>query len=50
LQTRRWEDSEGNKHYTTELVAKEMIMLGDKRETYTEEDHDDESEGEALPF
>jgi single-strand DNA-binding protein len=50
LQTRRWEDSEGNKHYTTELVAKEMIMLGDKRETYTAEDQDDESEGEALPF
>jgi single-strand DNA-binding protein len=48
LQTRRWEDSEGNKHYTTELVAKEMIMLGDKRETYTVEDHDDE--GEVLPF
>lgn len=50
LQTRRWEDSEGNKHYTTELVAKEMIMLGDKRETYTADDHDDEGEGEALPF
>ena len=50
LQTRRWEDSEGNKHYTTELVAKEMIMLGDKRETYTAEDHEDEGEGEALPF
>jgi single-strand DNA-binding protein len=32
LQTRRWEDSEGNKHFTTELVAKEMIMLGDRRE------------------
>jgi single-strand DNA-binding protein len=50
LQTRRWEDSEGNKHYTTELVAKEMIMLGDKRETYTAEDRDDEGESEALPF
>jgi single-strand DNA-binding protein len=32
LQTRRWEDSEGNKHFTTELVAKEMIMLGDRRD------------------
>jgi len=29
LQTRRWEDAEGNKHFTTELVAKEMIMLGE---------------------
>jgi single-strand DNA-binding protein len=32
LQTRRWEDSEGNKHFTTELVANEMIMLGDRRD------------------
>jgi single-strand DNA-binding protein len=32
LQTRRWEDTEGNKHFTTELVAKEMIMLGERRD------------------
>ena len=32
LQTRHWEDSEGNKHSTTEIVANEMIMLGDRRE------------------
>lgn len=32
LQTRRWEDSEGKKQFTTELVAKEMIMLGEQRE------------------
>ena len=30
LQTRRWEDQEGKKHYTTEVVANEMIMLGDR--------------------
>ena len=28
LQTRRWDDQEGKKHYTTEVVANEMIMLG----------------------
>jgi single-strand DNA-binding protein len=50
LQTRRWEDSEGNKHYTTELVAKEMIMLGDKRESYIAEEPEDEGESEKLPF
>ena len=50
LQTRRWEDSEGNKHYTTELVAKEMIMLGEKREAYAAEGHEDESGGEEVPF
>lgn len=32
LQTRRWDDAEGNKHFTTELVAKEMIMLGERRD------------------
>lgn len=32
LQTRRWEDTEGNKHFTTELVSKEMIMLGERRD------------------
>jgi single-strand DNA-binding protein len=30
LQTRRWDDQEGKKHYTTEVVANEMIMLGDR--------------------
>lgn len=28
LQTRGWEDEEGRKHYRTELVAQEMILLG----------------------
>jgi len=31
LQTRGWEDDEGKKHYRTELVASEMIVLGDRR-------------------
>ena len=28
LQTREWEDKDGNKKYTTEIVAREMQMLG----------------------
>jgi single-strand DNA-binding protein len=32
LQTRRWDDPEGKKHLTTELVAKEMTILGERRE------------------
>ena len=28
LQTREWEDQQGNKKYTTEVVAREMTMLG----------------------
>jgi single-strand DNA-binding protein len=31
LQTRRWEDDDGNKRTTTEIVAKEMVMLGERR-------------------
>jgi single-strand DNA-binding protein len=33
LQTRRWEDTEGKKHASVEVVAGEMIQLGEKRET-----------------
>jgi single-strand DNA-binding protein len=31
LQTRRWEDQEGRKHFSTEIVADRMIMLGDRK-------------------
>jgi single-strand DNA-binding protein len=30
LQTRRWEDQEGRKHSNIEVVAGEMIILGDR--------------------
>ncbi len=33
LQTRHWEDKEGVKHSTVEIVAAEMMMLGERRET-----------------
>ncbi len=32
LQTRKWEDKEGNKHSSVEIVASEMMMLGERRE------------------
>ncbi len=32
LQTRRWEDAEGIKHANVEIVANEMMILGDRRE------------------
>lgn len=31
LQTRGWEDESGKKHFRTELVANEMILLGERR-------------------
>jgi len=30
LQTRKWEDKEGNERWTTEIVANQMQMLGDR--------------------
>jgi single-strand DNA-binding protein len=33
LQTRRWDDKEGVKHSTVEIVATEMMMLGERRDT-----------------
>ena len=50
LQTRHWEDGEGVKHSVTEIVANEMIMLGDRRETNnTGADYGSE-EDEEFPF
>ncbi|MEW5829011.1 MAG: single-stranded DNA-binding protein [Chloroflexota bacterium] len=33
LQTRKWDDKEGVKHTSVEIVANEMMMLGDRRES-----------------
>jgi single-strand DNA-binding protein len=50
LQTRHWEDTEGNKHSVTEIVANEMIMLGERREANnTGTDYGVEEEDE-FPF
>jgi single-strand DNA-binding protein len=40
LQTRGWEDETGKKHFRTELVANEMILLGDRRRDQHEMDID----------
>ncbi|MCA9606655.1 MAG: single-stranded DNA-binding protein [Myxococcales bacterium] len=31
LQTRQWEDRDGNKRYTTEIVGNELLFLGSRR-------------------
>ena len=33
VQTRRWEDNEGVKHTSFEVVASEMMILGERRES-----------------
>lgn len=47
LQTRRWEDAEGNKRSTVEVVANELLMLGDRRD---EADPEEESGQDEFPF
>jgi single-strand DNA-binding protein len=48
LQTRHWEDAEGNRHSSTEIVANEMIMLGDRRDGAVSAE--EEVEEEDFPF
>ena len=45
LQTRRWEDKEGQKRTNVEVVANEMMMLGDRRDNKSSQgsEQDDES-------
>jgi len=32
LQTRKWEDNEGTKHISVEIVANEMMILGERKD------------------
>lgn len=49
LQTRSWEDHEGKKRFRTELVANEMILLGERRGASEAAESTDEGE-EEFPF
>lgn len=50
LQNRTWEDSNGNKRSSTEIVANEMIILGDRRENTTPEIESDSQPEEEFPL
>jgi len=49
LQTRQWDDKEGNKRYTTEIVGREMKMLGSKGEK-PEWKPQEAKTGDDVPF
>jgi single-strand DNA-binding protein len=40
IQTRQWEDRDGNKRYTTEIVAQNMQMLSSANKSARAEPHD----------
>lgn len=50
LQTRTWEDNTGNKRSSTEIVANEMILLGDRKDSLPSEQGSDENEEEEFPL
>jgi single-strand DNA-binding protein len=50
LQTRGWEDESGKKHFRTELVANEMILLGDRRSQHHELDLDETEDDGDYTF
>jgi single-strand DNA-binding protein len=58
LQTRHWEDKEGQKRTSVEVVANEMMMLGDRRNRNETEESDSkennsadsESDEDEFPF
>jgi single-strand DNA-binding protein len=50
LQSRHWEDQEGNKHTSVEIVANEMIVLGERREASENSGESEGPEEEEYPF
>jgi single-strand DNA-binding protein len=50
LQTRYWEDNDGNKHSSTEIVANEMIMLGERKENNHPAESDESFAEDEFPF
>jgi single-strand DNA-binding protein len=50
LQTRHWDDQEGNKHTSVEIVANEMIILGERREPGEAGAEPESAEEEEFPF
>jgi single-strand DNA-binding protein len=51
LQTRRWEDNEGGKHTSVEIVANEMMILSERRENSQSSETNESTElEEDFPF
>jgi single-strand DNA-binding protein len=51
LQTRHWDDTEGNKHTSVEIVANEMIILGERRDASESTSSEAETvEEDEFPF
>jgi single-strand DNA-binding protein len=49
LQSRNWDDPEGNKHTSVEIVANEMIMLSERREAEASAENEP-AEDDEYPY
>jgi len=49
LQTRRWDDKEGVKHTSIEVVANEMMMLGDRKDQSNSQSSTETTAPEGTP-
>ena len=50
IRTRSWEDKNGNKRYTTEIMGDNMVMLGGRKDLdYAESQAQTTSANEAVP-
>ena len=49
LQSRNWEDNEGKRHTSIEIIANEMIMLGERR-SIDGDDPEDQPIEDEFPF
>jgi single-strand DNA-binding protein len=50
LQTRGWEDEQGKKHFRTEVVANEMILLGERKSHHADVDWVSDDDGSDYAF
>jgi len=50
LQTRHWDDPQGNKHTSTEIVANEMIILDERRESADIPENGEVGAEDEFPF
>ena len=50
LQTRSWDGDDGQKHYLTEVVAHEMLMLDARPSSESAPAASDDDSGDGLPF
>ena len=49
IKTRDWTDKDGNKRYTTEIVADNMVMLGSRRDQQAGSDYNGPPKQERTP-